>query len=141
MKEDAISTSRIRRNKVNTVLILNNDEAMQAFLQAALQDAGYNTLTTWSGYQALALLESQSLDVVLTEDYLPDLHIHDFLRRVARLPMRPRIVVTQATDPTTAEHERYVQLGVSMVIRKDDPIAVREAVSACLVSSSREEVC
>jgi hypothetical protein len=41
-------------------------------------------------------LNSHTFDSLLVDDYLPDLYIGDFLERVSRLQVRPRILVMQA---------------------------------------------
>jgi len=72
-----------------TVLIVDNNEDALQMLQGVLESAGFDTETTWSGREALVLLESRGFDVLLVDDYLPDLHSNDFLNRVRRLPMLP----------------------------------------------------
>ena len=44
-------------------------------LEAMLHEAGYETITTWSGLEALELLKSQKVDILLVSSYLPDLYI------------------------------------------------------------------
>ena len=78
------------------VLIADNNEDVLATLDRELKEAGYDTVTTWSGVEALRLLNSNTFDSLLVDDYLPDLYIGDFLERVSRLPVRPRILVMQA---------------------------------------------
>jgi CheY-like chemotaxis protein len=77
------------------VLIIDNNEDVLATLDRELKEAGYDTVTTWSGVEALRLLNSHTFDSLLVDDYLPDLYIGDFLERVSRLPVRPRILVMQ----------------------------------------------
>jgi CheY-like chemotaxis protein len=113
-----------------TVLIVDNDENIQRLLQGIMQHLGFKTSTTWSGYEALALIKSDHLDVLLLDDYVPDLHFHDFLKRVRQLPIQPRIVVMQATAPTSEDVRRYALLGVSSVVRKHHLGELCKAVSA-----------
>jgi CheY-like chemotaxis protein len=89
------------------VLIIDNNESILATFQEVLESAGFDTHTTWSGHEALELLESRDSDVLLVDDYLPDLHASDFLNRVGRLPSRPWIVVTQASTPTASHLRHY----------------------------------
>ncbi len=56
------------------VLIVENNALTLSRLQQALETAGFDASTTWSGYEALALLKSRSFDLLLVDDYLPDLH-------------------------------------------------------------------
>ena len=43
------------------ILIVDNDEKESNRLEAMVQRAGYDTITTWSGLEALELLKSRKL--------------------------------------------------------------------------------
>lgn len=77
------------------ILIVENDEKESKRLEAVVRGAGYNTVTTWSGLEALDLLKSQNIDVLLVSSYLPDLYIGDFLARLRGLPIQPCSIVMQ----------------------------------------------
>jgi CheY-like chemotaxis protein len=79
-------------NKKKVLIVESNDATATAF-QHKLQDAGFDARTTWSGHEALALLQSNEFDVLLMDNYLPDLHATDFLERLGRLPLQPWVVV------------------------------------------------
>jgi len=64
---------------------------------------------TWSGYEALTLLESGRVDLLLIDDYVPDLHFDDLLKRVGQLPIQPRILVMQAAAPTFDNVHQYAE--------------------------------
>lgn len=115
-----------------TALIVDNDESIQRLLQGILQHLGFKTRTTWSGYEALALIESDHLDVLLVDDYVPDLHFHDLLKRVGQLPIQPWIVVMQAAAPTSRDVHQYASLGAS-IVRKHHLGELCKAVSACCI--------
>lgn len=116
------------------VLIVDNNEDTLQTLQGILEDAGFDTQTTWSGREALALLKSPGFDVLLVDDYLPDLHSDDFLTRVGRLPIQPWIVVMQASAPTPTHFRQYALLGASNVVRKHHLGEVCNAVSSCCIA-------
>jgi len=127
-----------RRNKI---LIVDNDQrALEAFGQV-LAKVGFETHTTWSGREALDLLGSQQFDVLLVDDYLPDLHASEFLNRVGQLPVQPWIVVMQASMPTTNDLLRYASLGAFSVVRKHHLEEVRKAVSSCCVAEPLAKTC
>ena len=112
------------------VLIVENDESVQQVLRQTLEDVGFEARTMWSGYEALALLKAQALDVLVVDDYLPDLHFHDFLKRAGDLPVQPRIVVMQAAAPTAEDLRQYALLGASSVVRKYDIDELCKVVSS-----------
>jgi CheY-like chemotaxis protein len=113
------------------VLVVDNNEGNLVTLQEILENARFDTYTTWSGHDALALLQSREFDVLLVDDYLPDLHASDFLNRVSRLPIQPWIVVMQASAPTASRLRYYVSLGASAVVRKHHLAEVCQAVGSC----------
>lgn len=118
--------------KVN-VLIVDNDDRILWKFQQLLEDAGFNTTATWSGHEALGLLRSGVFDVLLVDDYLPDLHSHNFLDRVNHLPIQPSIVVMHNAPPRPDDRRRYESLGVAQLVDKRNPISVCQAVSFCRV--------
>ena len=90
------------------ILIVDNEESVQAALTDLLNKAGYETLATWSGIEALRLLESCQFDVLLVNDYLADLYLSDFLKRVSLLQIPPRVVVMQAGTQKRKKKDFYL---------------------------------
>ena len=68
----------MKENK-KRVLIVDNNENVLGTLQRVLENTGFDTRTTWSGFEALDLLKTEDFQVLLVDDYLPDLHSSDFL--------------------------------------------------------------
>lgn len=122
----------ISQNHSNKVLIVESNDKMAEDFQTRLQDAGFDTRTTWSGHEALALLQSSEFDVLLVDNYLPDLHAADFLKRLSRLPLQPWVVVMKGRLASESLL-RYRALGVSSVVSKRDAARVVQAVSSCCV--------
>jgi CheY-like chemotaxis protein len=118
-------------NKKVNVLIVDNDDQILWKFQQLLEDAGFNTTATWSGHEALGLLRSGVFDVLLVDDYLPDLHSHDFLEQVNRLAIQPSIVVMHSANPKSDDLRCYESLGVAQLVDKRNPISVCQAVSFC----------
>jgi CheY-like chemotaxis protein len=113
------------------VLIVDNDDRILWKFQDVLENAGFRTRATWSGHEALALLKSGEFDILLADDYLPDLHSHDFLERVSRLSIQPAIVVMHSPPAKPTDLRCYASLGVSEVVDKGDEARVCQAVSFC----------
>jgi len=116
--------------KKENVLIVDNDDRVLWQFQELLENAGFNTQTTWSGREALALLKSGEFDTLLVDDYLPDLHSHDFLERVSHMPRQPMIVIMHSEAPTSGELQLYRSLGISECVDKRNPAKVCQAVSS-----------
>ena len=121
----------MRQEHKPNVLIVDNDDRILWEFQELLENAGFNTQTTWSGREALAMMQSGNFGILLVDEYLPDVHSHDFLERVTRLALQPSIVVMHSAKPSHDDLKLYSSLGVSDVVDKRDPFTVRQAVSAC----------
>ena len=52
------------------VLIADNNEDVLATLDREMKEVGYDTAATWSGVEALSLLNSGTFDSLLIDDYL-----------------------------------------------------------------------
>lgn len=81
------------RNK--KVLIVDNNEEESGRLGVMLQRAGYDSIATWSGLEALELMKSEEYDVLLVSSYLPDIYVGEFFERLNRLPVQPCSIVMQ----------------------------------------------
>ena len=88
------------RNK--RVLIVDNNEEESGRLGVMLQRAGYDSIATWSGLEALELMKSEKYDILLVSSYLPDLYVGDFFERLNRLPVQPCSIVMQETSTPAA---------------------------------------
>lgn len=119
-----------RRGARSRVLIVDNNEDVLNALDKLLRGEGLDTRTTWSGHEALALMQSHPFDVLLVDDYLADLHVAEFLKRVKLQARQPAVVVMQKSPPVPTDVRRYGSLGASAVVDKRDPEQVRRALAA-----------
>jgi CheY-like chemotaxis protein len=117
------------------ILILDNDDRVLWALKDALETAGYETWTTWSGHEGLALIGAGNFDVLLTANYLPDIHVGELLLRVSDMPIQPWIIVMEDFMPPRIDLRKYTVFGMSVLIDKRDPVKVRELISSCLAGS------
>lgn len=121
----------MQRDYKGNVLIVDNDDRILWKFREQLENVGFTTEATWSGREALALLRSGKFDILLVDDYLPDIHSHDFLKRVGRLSSQPSIVVMHSAEPKPADVQSYASLDVAELVDKRDPVKVCRAVSSC----------
>lgn len=114
-----------------TVLIVEDDQALRQLLRNALSLAGYDVQEARGGFEALRLLDSAPPDLVILDLALPgidgytvrhELAAHVHTRHI------PIVIVTGSTDDLES-------LKVNCLLRKPvTPSAVVEAVSKCLAS-------
>jgi len=111
------------------VLVLHNDERESSELQALLEkNIHCKTSVTWSGLEALKLLQSGHFDVLVTDDYAPDLYIGDLIERAAALPFPPQVLVF-GEDSAIAAVGRYQSRGLCTILPKQRPSTLLQAIT------------
>jgi CheY-like chemotaxis protein len=110
------------------LLIVENDDHLNCWLRDMFASGGFDTHGTWSGQEALRLLASGEFDTVLVDEHLPDIYVGEFLERIARLPIQPRVVLMHPRSPKHQGLRHYQSSGICVVVDKSDPIKVRAAV-------------
>jgi len=77
------------------VLIVDDDHLVRDTLRFILEDAGYDVWAVAHGADALAVLESQAVDIVLSDIFMPGMNGFDLLKQIRqRRPDVPVILVT-----------------------------------------------
>ncbi|MHB1585496.1 MAG: sigma-54-dependent transcriptional regulator [Acidiferrobacteraceae bacterium] len=78
-----------------TVLVVDDEQNMQAVIRMILEDAGHAVVSAESGEAALLELDRQSVDVVLSDLKMPGMGGEEFVRRARdEHPDLPIIVIT-----------------------------------------------
>ncbi len=87
------------RERPPTLLLVDDEPNILSAMQRLLRRDGYHILTCDSPEQALELLDSQPVDVILSDQRMPNMSGVEFLRRVkASHPETIRIVLSGFTD-------------------------------------------
>ena len=110
------------------VLIVENDDHALHSLEALVRSEGFDIRTTWSGREALALIQSQPFDLVLVDSHLPDIYYGEFLRQASR--HNHFLVVMQAGRPEASSLRRHKILGAAAVVDKSDARQLRQLLAA-----------
>ncbi|HEY3285154.1 MAG TPA: response regulator, partial [Armatimonadota bacterium] len=64
----------------DTILVVDDDESLRAFLVDALCAAGYDVLEAGNGKEAIGLLERESVDLALVDIRMPQMSGIDLLQ-------------------------------------------------------------
>jgi CheY-like chemotaxis protein len=112
------------------VLIVENDDHALALLETLVRREGFDARTTWSGHEALALIESRPFSVVLVDSHLPDLYYGEFLKKASRQMRHPYIAVMQKGKPLPGAVRRHKALGATTVVDKHDAEQIRHVLAA-----------
>jgi DNA-binding NtrC family response regulator len=77
------------------VLVVEDDDAMRELLADELQAAGYEVVAAGNGAQALARLQRDPVDVVVTDLMMPGMKGNEVLERIRQWdPVMPVVIMT-----------------------------------------------
>ncbi len=69
---------------METILIVDDEKNYPPILSAVLEDAGFETLTAFSGQEALEILDDSDVDLVLTDMKMPGMDGIELLERIKK---------------------------------------------------------
>jgi CheY-like chemotaxis protein len=90
-----------------SVLLVEDTPALRRFLEICLERAGYTVVSAADGLEAMKLLMTNAIDIVVTDAIMPNLNGYElcrFIRSSEKLSHLP-IVLLSALDPRNAEAE------------------------------------
>ena len=104
------------------VLIVDDSPAMRAFVRRVMEISGFELSVAFEagdGNEALALLQREWVDLILTDINMPGMDGEDFLRRLeADEFLRAMPVVVISTDATSNRIQRMMALGARGYVTK-----------------------
>ncbi|HYO02981.1 MAG TPA: response regulator [Mycobacterium sp.] len=101
-----------------TVLAVDDQPANLRLLDAVLTPRGYRVLTASSGPDALALLESGDVDLVLLDVVMPDMDGYEVCRRIRATPATEFLPVVMITASGSEQRLAALEAGVDDFIPK-----------------------
>jgi len=91
--ESEADLSAAERNSQICVLLAEDDRALRRFLQVLLERAGYNVITAADGLEAMKIVVTTPVDVVVTDAVMPNLSGHEFCRFLRNSPALAQLPV------------------------------------------------
>jgi DNA-binding response OmpR family regulator len=83
---------------VNTLLFIEDDDAIRLALRLALEDEGYSVVEAVNGAEGLDAFRRNEIDLVLLDLRLPDMSGFDVCRALRNESIVPIIIITAQTD-------------------------------------------
>jgi two-component system, chemotaxis family, chemotaxis protein CheY len=119
------------------IMIVDDSRSMRAFVRRVMDLSGFEVdscLNASNGAEALALLNEQPVDIVLTDINMPEMNGEDFVRQMAeREELRSIPVVVVSTDGTQNRIRRLLDLGAKgYVVKPFSPEALRAELERVL---------
>ncbi len=101
-----------------TVLAVDDQELNLKLLDAHLTPRGYMVLTASSGAEALALLETEDVDLVLLDILMPGMDGHEVCRRIRSTPATEFLPVVMITASGSEQRLVALQAGADDFVMK-----------------------
>jgi DNA-binding response OmpR family regulator len=109
---------------IASVLAIDDETHILAIIKEALESEGYRVLTAHNGLQALVLLESQPVDLILADINMPHMNGYQLYARVSENPQWVMIPFLFLTGQGQESDIRYgKELGVDDYLTKPFQIA------------------
>ena len=100
--------SSIVGRKSKCVLLVEDDRSLRRLLEIILERAKYNYVSAGDGREAIEALQSNRIDLVITDAFMPNVNGHELCRfmkdneALAHIP----IVLLSALDPESGEGDQ-----------------------------------
>ena len=101
-----------------TVLAVDDQPANLRLLDAVLTPRGHRVITAASGQEALALLESEDVDIVLLDIVMPEMDGHEVCRRIRSAPATEFLPVVMITASGTEQRLAALESGADDFVTK-----------------------
>lgn len=140
MAQDNISSpdsdthsSPVERGPQISVLLAEDDRALRRFLEVVLQRAGYLVVTAADGLEAMKLVLSRPIDIVITDAMMPNLSGHEFcrfLRNSPKLSHLPVVLLSALERKDANPNAEQADVFLSKPVSGEDLVACIEELLA-----------
>lgn len=124
------------------VLLVEDDPALRRYLEVVLERAGYAVISAGDGLEAMKVLLSAGVDVIVTDALMPHLDGYElcrFVRNSEHLSHLP-IILLSALDPKNSTDEsEQVDAFLSKPVSPEDLLGRIAEVSHNKAQNSRSE--
>lgn len=106
-------------------------------LEKMLEEAGFDTTTVWTARDALQEANSQTFDLMLVNEYLPDAECEDLLKELHKRGAEIPCVLMTPSAPEVSDFVGLRSLGACDVVYKYAYRRIVEVVSECLACEKK----
>jgi DNA-binding response OmpR family regulator len=116
------------------ILVVDDNESNRDMLSRRLQHERYDVFVGGNGHEALALLGTQAVDLILLDVMMPEMNGHDVLKQVkANATWRDIPVIMISALDEIESVVRCIEQGAEDYLPKPfDPVLLRARIGACL---------
>ncbi len=113
------------------ILIVEDRTDSREMIKIALENAGYQTLEASGGEEALGVLKTKSVDLLITDIRMPKMNGMELLKAVRAEQKNKKLKIVMLTASKTANDEKKVFLDAGaddFLMKPIDVIRLREVV-------------
>lgn len=140
MREMAAAGKTEMRITRKRVLVADCHEEVLIVLEKILEDAGFDTTAVWTAQEVLKLVQSETFDLVLVNEYLPDAECEDLLQELHKGRAQLPCIIMQPSAPEITDVRTWQNLGAREIVCKRPYQRVVDAVSRCLAGDKAIEL-
>ena len=106
---------------MQTILLVDDSESIRAQLAEILSRGGYEVLTAADGKQAIRLLATRRMDMVVTDIFMPEADGLEVLIALKKMPVRPPVIAMSSKTGSMDMLRSAKMLGAKKILRKPFP--------------------
>jgi CheY-like chemotaxis protein len=106
---------------IKNILLAEDDRGTALLVKTQLENKGYHVYTAPNGIEALKILSTQSVDLIITDVVMPKMDGVDLYAAVKKDPKKTNIPIIIVTDKAVFK-ESFASLGVSNFVEKSSDI-------------------
>ncbi len=125
----AHSQPRDRNPARPKVLVIDYEEENLIALERLLENEGFDTTTVWTGQDGLKAVARETFDLVLVNEYLPDMNVDEVIEELRHATDIPCLVMVSSQAGLTNPCRLRLAV-VGEAVCKRPPARVVEAVHA-----------
>ena len=108
------------------VLLVEDDRSLRRYLEVVLRRAGFEVVSAVDGLEAMRVLLSSPVDVIITDAMMPNLNGHElvrFIRTAPSLSRLPVILLSAMEDKESRDPTHKADVYLSKPVAPEDLIA------------------
>ena len=123
------------------ILIVDDEESERLLQQRILERHGHEVYTAANGIEALRNLLAKTVDIVITDLQMPDVHGLELISVIRDRTPRPTVIVVSGTGPGQLEVAKAVgaQFTLNKPVYAEQLMAIVEQALAGRAPASRSE--
>jgi DNA-binding response OmpR family regulator len=106
-----------------TILLVDDSVSLRTLLEQTLVNGGHKVITAGDGKSATALLSSETIDLVVTDIYMPNSDGLELLFALRRMKRRPPAIAMSSKTGAMNMLKSAKLLGAKMTLQKPFPPA------------------